>query len=386
MDGRKYNPEYADCLQGVHEERGTMIINSGTVNMESFREYQSSWIKTEKIYGNKGTEVHKLGELQSQQSQEGKRTSGSTFFDMIKGQMTEEATGEMEQSMLGMRRGLSAVERLEESAERKSIREIRHQSLLYLLRRLHEILKQNRMPENNSGVYWESSGQNGTISSIETEEYYGEKETTAFSTKGTVVTADGREISFGVDLAMSRSFEEYYSSKVDFAPKQEASLVDPLVINLDTNIATVSDQKFYFDLDADGTMDEISKLNSGSGFLAMDKNEDGKINDGQELFGTASGNGFEDLAKYDEDGNGWIDEADSVFDKLLIWTKDEKGEDRLLKIKKAGVGAICLENVTTEFSLNSKKTNELNGKIQKTGIFLYENGTAGTMQHLDLAT
>ena len=58
------------------------------------------------------------------------------------------------------------------------------------------------------------------------------------------------------------------------------------MINLNTDAANVTDQKFYFDLDADGELDEISTLASGSGFLALDKNGDGIINDGSELFGT----------------------------------------------------------------------------------------------------
>ena len=63
----------------------------------------------------------------------------------------------------------------------------------------------------------------------------------------------------------------------------------------------LSDQTFYFDLDADGKEEEISVLN-GSGYLALDKNGDGVINDGSELFGTKNGDGFADLARYDEDG------------------------------------------------------------------------------------
>ena len=36
------------------------------------------------------------------------------------------------------------------------------------------------------------------------------------------------------------------------------------------------------------------------------------------LFGTSSGDGFKDLAEYDEDGNGWIDENDSIFNRLKV--------------------------------------------------------------------
>ncbi len=211
---------------------------------------------------------------------------------------------------------------------------------------------------------------------------YFESEQTDFATQGKVVTASGKEINFNVEVSMSRSFYEETASFLDLSMVR---LTDPLVINLDTETASVSDQKFYFDLDADGHAEQISRLNAGSGFLALDKNGDGVINDGSELFGTASGNGFADLAQYDQDGNGWIDEADEIFDKLLIWQKDENGKDVLRGLGAAGVGAIYLGNVNTEFSLNSQTDNKTNAIVRQTGMFLYENGTAGTMQQIDLA-
>ena len=143
--------------------------------------------------------------------------------------------------------------------------------------------------------------------------------------------------------------------------------------------------KFYFDLNADGDCEYISKLGSGSGYLALDKNNDGIINNGSELFGTKSGDGFGDLAIFDEDQNGWIDENDAIWDKLKIWTTDENGNDELYTLKKAGVGAICLQKVNTNFS-HTDSNNEVKGAIRSTGIFLYENGNVGTIQHLDLVT
>ena len=220
------------------------------------------------------------------------------------------------------------------------------------------------------------------VNTLTNEYYHREEEHTAFATKGMVRTADGRELSFNLEFSMSRSFEEYYKETYETG---FVSYCDPRVINLDTNIAQVSDQKFFFDLDQDGEEEEISKLKSGSGFLALDLNGDGKINDGGELFGTKSGDGFSDLAKYDSDGNGWIDEADEIWEKLLIWTKDEKGNDKLYHLSDLGVGAIGLGRVSTQFALNSEKDNHNNAMIRKTGIFLYENGTVSTVQHLDLA-
>ena len=221
------------------------------------------------------------------------------------------------------------------------------------------------------------------------ETYSVEQEDTCFSTVGTVRTKDGREINFNVNVNMSRRCEEYYREELNVA---QFALYDPLVINLDTDVAGLSDQTFYFDLDADGEEEEISML-KGSGYLALDKNGDGVINDGSELFGTKNGDGFADLARYDEDGNGWIDENDSIWSKLKIWCKDENGNDVLYKLSDKGVGAICLKNVSTDFTMQGDRiaqdgttnANATNAVIRKTGIFLYENGNAGTVQHVDMA-
>lgn len=211
--------------------------------------------------------------------------------------------------------------------------------------------------------------------------FYTECEHTAYQSQGCVKTQDGREITFNVEVEMSRAFCEKYESMT----MEDYVCVDPLVFNLEGNIGQISDQKFLFDLNADGTEEEISFTGQGSGFLALDKNHDGEINDGSELFGTQSGDGFKDLAAYDEDGNGWIDENDSVFNDLTIWTLDANGDKVQISLKQADVGAIYLGNASTEFSLKNAETHDTNGVIRKTGIFLKESGGAGTVQHIDLA-
>lgn len=210
--------------------------------------------------------------------------------------------------------------------------------------------------------------------------YHEETENTGFATQGTVKCADGREINFNLNVTMSRSFQEYYEENVRM---MEVSMCDPLVINLDGNIAELSDQTFLFDLDGDGQKDEINRLGSGSGFLALDKNGDGVINDGNELFGTKSGNGFADLAAYDTDHNGFIDEGDEIWDKLKIWVMDENGEGQLYSLAEKGVGAICLQNAATDFAITDEN-NQAKGRIRNTGFFLYENGEAGSVQHVDM--
>lgn len=214
--------------------------------------------------------------------------------------------------------------------------------------------------------------------------YYSETESTTFQTKGVVKTSDGRELSFDLELSMSRSFME--ETEFDRTLDEVVTFYDPLVINMDVPTAAVTDQKFFFDIDCDGTAEEISSLAKGSGFLALDKNGDGIINDGSELFGTKSGDGFRDLAAYDSDGNGWIDENDEIFESLRVWTKDYNGNDKLISLKDADIGAIFLGNVYTGFDLKDDETNDTLARIQSTGVFLHESdGSAGTIQHVDFS-
>ena len=210
---------------------------------------------------------------------------------------------------------------------------------------------------------------------------YQEFEETAFKAMGQAVTEDGRTIEFDISLYMSRSYTEYMN--VSF-PAVKNALFDPLVVNVGSETADIKDQTFRFDIDCDGVEDEISMFGKGTGLLALDKNDNGKIDDGSELFGPKSGDGFSELREYDSDGNGWIDENDEIFEKLRIWCKDDDGNDVLMNLKDADIGAIYLGEQQTEFTLGGADGIR-DGVIRSTGFFLRENGTAGTVQHVDLA-
>ncbi|MGN0171025.1 MAG: hypothetical protein ACI39H_09740 [Lachnospiraceae bacterium] len=274
---------------------------------------------------------------------------------------------------------LRRTEKLNEMNVKTQMKDIRSQILDYLLRLLlgEDSEEYKRISESNQQAFTvQEYGGNHQY-----YENYWETESVGFKSTGTVVTSDGREINFNYEVHMSRTFASTYYESHNFGA--EYAVMDPLVINTGSSITQVNDQSFYFDLDCDGQLDEISSLAAGSGFLALDKNEDGIINDGSELFGTTSGDGFADLAAYDLDHNGWIDEADEIFQKLKIWYADGGEQPKLISLKEAGIGAIALQNTETPFSLNNTENNT-NAYIRKTGIFLYENGGTGTIQHVDL--
>ena len=206
------------------------------------------------------------------------------------------------------------------------------------------------------------------------------EEEVTFQGTGTALTEDGRSIDFGVSFAMSSRLVETAGISVARA----VNFIDPLVINVSSDVTSISDQSFFFDLDSDGEEEEISFLGKGSGFLAFDRNGDGRIGDGTELFGTKSGNGFKDLSAYDLDGNGWIDENDEIFGKLSVWLRNEDGTDTLLSLKEADVGAIYLGSADTEYSMRDSMFNT-SAMLRSSGLFLKESGGVGTVQQVDLA-
>jgi hypothetical protein len=206
-----------------------------------------------------------------------------------------------------------------------------------------------------------------------------EVEQTSFQASGVVRTADNKEFSFDFSMELTRQYHEESNVAIY---KGDAKKVDPLVINFSGGAAQLSSKKFEFDLNADGRKELISFVR-GAGFLALDRNGDGKINDGSELFGTGSGNGFADISVLDSDGNGWIDESDPAFAQLKVWAKDDAGKDQMQSLKQANVGALFLGNASTEFSINDAQ-NQTQAQLRSSGIWLSEEGKAGSLQHIDL--
>jgi hypothetical protein len=211
-------------------------------------------------------------------------------------------------------------------------------------------------------------------------ESYSESEKMSFDADGVVNTSDGMKIKFSVNLKLSREFTVRHDISIRAG---DAKKVDPLVVNFSGTAAQLTETKHQFDLNSDGRKDNMSFVQPGSGFLAVDKNDDGKINNGKELFGPNTGNGFDELAKYDSDGNQWIDESDPIFKKLKIWTKDAKGTDSFFTLADKNVGAIFLGSISVQFEYKNAQ-NDSHGEAKRNGVFLKENGMAGTVQQVDL--
>lgn len=210
-----------------------------------------------------------------------------------------------------------------------------------------------------------------------------EFEQTTFSASGVIRTADGQEIRFTLDLQMTRYYREESNVSIRAG---DAVRKDPLVVNFGGTAAELASQAgrtFRFDLDGDGEAETLPLFASGSGYLALDANGNGRIDSGRELFGPRTGQGFAELALLDSDGNGWIDENDAAFKKLAVWMPEPEGTGTLRSLADLEIGALALAHVVTPFALRGADNRDL-GRVKASGLYLDQSGRAGSLQEIDL--
>lgn len=206
-----------------------------------------------------------------------------------------------------------------------------------------------------------------------------EREQTQVQGSGWICTEDGRNLDFSLCVDMQR---EYRSEKT-ISSTEKIALRDPLVINFNGKAAQLSGERIDFDLDVDGLKEKIPGLQSGSGYLVFDRNHNGQVDDGGELFGVGSNDAFADLSRLDGDGNGWLDENDAAFADLRIWAGGESATS-LKTLQDQGVGALWLGRIESPFALKDG-ANRLLGEIRSSGLWLSEAGSVGSLQQVDLA-
>jgi|GEM_PF-1295942 len=154
--------------------------------------------------------------------------------------------------------------------------------------------------------------------------------------------------------------------------------VTPLVLDLNGdgfNFVT-QNEGVLFDMTNDGILDKTSWIDADDGFLVVDKNGDGVINNQSEMFGNTDqhADGFANLAQYDTNGDGKIDANDAGFNDLKIWQDiNQDGisqADELYGLDDAGIASISLQ--TQPGGEGSEDT-----AVALTGSFTYNDGSEG---------
>ncbi len=150
---------------------------------------------------------------------------------------------------------------------------------------------------------------------------------------------------------------------------------DPLVLDLSgRGIATTGvEAGVQFDLTGDGQVEQVSFVTGDSWFLALDRNGNGQIDNGLELFGDQGGaaHGFAELARYDGNADGVIDAGDEVFSQLRLFQIGSDGAQTLKPLEAAEVTAIELGYQNTRKALN------VYDSVAQVGQFQRADGSTG---------
>ena len=145
-------------------------------------------------------------------------------------------------------------------------------------------------------------------------------------------------INFGSDLGSSINQIEQSVADLISAAMRFVNRRDPLTLDLNNNgletLPINATNPVYFDLTGEGVQSSVGWVAPSDGFLALDRNGDGLINDGTELFGDATpayeagtttpttgktADGFEALAQEDTNADGVVNAQDANFANLRVW-------------------------------------------------------------------
>jgi hypothetical protein len=188
---------------------------------------------------------------------------------------------------------------------------------------------------------------------------------------GELTLNSGETISFAFEFSMAVSWARYSYT--------EQQLQDPLVVSLSGKPVQLDSPGTEFDLRNDGNKVKLPQLAAQQYYLAADRNQDKQINNGSELFGPQSGHGFAELAEFDDNGNGFIDPADDIWQYLYLW----RPKQQLLSMTEARLGAFSLSSAATPMPLLNQSHQPL-GEIQRSGLAFTQDAKPLLLQQIDL--
>lgn len=160
---------------------------------------------------------------------------------------------------------------------------------------------------------------------------------------------------------------------------QQVQQGDPLVLDLDGDGIELSGLGggVQFDITGDGVKEQTAFATGDDVLLALDRNGNGTIDSGRELFGDQNGarNGLEELAKFDDNQDGIIDGKDSIYNHLLLFSDRNRDgtsqRDELRTLTEVGIASIDLRYRETLERLSSGNS------IAQVSSFTRSDGTRG---------
>ncbi len=156
--------------------------------------------------------------------------------------------------------------------------------------------------------------------------------------------------------------------------------VDPLVLDLSGEGVQLTEagKGAIFDITADGKLDSTAWVKGNTALLTYDRNGNGVIDNGSELFGDQNGaaDGFAELAKYDNNGDRKISFLDPVFKALKLY-RDLNGDGKMSKSEFSSLNELGIKALNLNFNRDSS---DINGNsLILNGSFEREDGSTGQL-------
>ncbi|MBE0496588.1 MAG: hypothetical protein IBX45_09280 [Campylobacterales bacterium] len=184
-----------------------------------------------------------------------------------------------------------------------------------------------------------------------------------------------------LEVSLNLKWEQHFMEKDAFSIQNGQIFRDPLVLSL-VGSQPLAHTTFAFNLQ--GNEGKLVHLGANSGYLVLDKNGNGVVDSGSELFGPTSGEGFKELARLDEDGNGWIDSNDSLFSQLKFWHISESA-NQLLSLEEVGIGALSLHVTPMDYVHKSSADAPL-AAFKNVSLGLSNDYQSAALFEVDIAT
>ena len=195
---------------------------------------------------------------------------------------------------------------------------------------------------------------------------------------------------------ISQDLADYILQTNRYNDSISIQIYDPLILDLNGNgkiDLTSTSNGVHFDHNGDGVSHKSSWVSKEDGILVYDRNGNGNIDDGGELFGNftqikdkesnqrLAKDGYEALKEFDSNNDGLIDKNDDKFKDLKIWQDANSNgisdEGELKSLDELGIASLSLNHNEVNEDLGGGNTLSLKGSYTKT------DGTAHSMGDLN---
>ena len=221
------------------------------------------------------------------------------------------------------------------------------------------------------------SFQQGDLLSV--EQWHSHEQHLNYQVKG-VFNVNDQELSLDYNFALSSEQVSY--SKIEMSA---AALKDPIIVQFGSQgLGNIKGQK-DFAINQDNTLDSLPIFSGDVGYLVYDKNNNQQADNGSELFGPTTGQGFTELAQLDSNNNGFIDADDQQFEQLYLWqpSGDKDQTNQWLSLKEAEIQAISLSAISTPFDFYDQQ-GKIQAQLRQSSFAISESGNGLGVHQIDV--